>query len=699
MIGTIDRWVAAFPRLVSWLGAGVLAGVLLVTPVRGDGFRILGILFAASVLLRAFQLGLGKYAYISQVGVVALSGSLLVGPSTTVVAVGLATFFTDWALLRKEGWAAWVNASREILSLTSAYGLYAAMSVGVGAPPPMSLEAFPALVVFGLAYFAISRGLFYSSLLARGKLAVDDQLFIVRYEVVTYGLTLIGSVAALVAVTFLPPAAWVFVFAPLAFAAAVFRRILDEAIQAEELNKIQGMDLVITSNAALDDALGQIEQLAHRILDWREFRVCRREAKGFTLVYRGRLGYAGTETPSAALDDLREGAWSTRETTIIDDVARDPRAIHVPTHIRSLVIAPLQFGEELIGTLELDHHKRRHYARRQRDLIETCARRIAVVVHIAELRAPLLATVDHVASHVQGLGELAERLRDSVSVMAETTKAIAVGMSQQDTVVADGITATENLQQATQSVVGESAEVARTSGSAQETAERHRRTIEEAMERLVALEEFVKESSGKVHDLGTATRRIVRFLASIRELADLTNILALNAAIEAARAGSHGKGFAEVAHEVRTLAEQSAATAEEAGTLVEEMGVHLTDVTEQMRRGRAAVGGVEQLSRGALEALVGITAATRDVGDRAHRISATADRQQQSLRQLGTRMGNVAEISGHNRTAAANVSDRVDVVARAVEEIGRAARELDGVATVLADLTHQFTAQAPPSLL
>jgi hypothetical protein len=38
-------------------------------------------------------------------------------------------------------------------------------------------------------------------------------------------------------------------------------------------------------------------------------------------------------------------------------------------------------------------------------------------------------------------------------------------------------------------------------------------------------------------------------------------------------------------------------------------------------------------------------------------------------------------------------------VARAVEEIGRAARELDGVATVLADLTHQFTAQAPPSLL
>jgi methyl-accepting chemotaxis protein len=412
------------------------------------------------------------------------------------------------------------------------------------------------------------------------------------------------------------------------------------------------------------------------------------------LAYRSERGRPNRGEPSEDTGVLRQHVLSSGDPLVIDDVGRDRRVADAPEEVQSLVIVPLRFGQTIIGTLELEHHKRNSYPRKDIVTISTFANQLATAIHINELRRPLLETVERLTSQLATLTHAAVALREAASAVAASTRTIREGAQTEEGEVSGGLQATESLAQVSRRVSSDGAEAARASHTASDVAGRNRQRIRDAIERLVALKAFVGESSGKVQQLGHVSRRITGFIASIRELADMTNLLALNAAIEAARAGKHGRGFAVVAEEVRQLAEQSATAASEAADLVQEIHGQVGEVVEQMRRGQVTVGGVEDLSAGALEALDAIVAATAEAGAHASRIAEAAGEQDRAFSRLRERINAVAAIAGKNRMEADDVATRASEAADGLTEMERATRELEQVATMLRDLTRGFASIA-----
>ncbi|CAN5426046.1 hypothetical protein BH10PSE17_BH10PSE17_14330 [soil metagenome] len=167
----------------------------------------------------------------------------------------------------------------------------------------------------------------------------------------------------------------------------------------------------------------------------------------------------------------------------------------------------------------------------------------------------------------------------------------------------------------------------RTSSSIEQIAQTVKATAEHAHEAAgIARENAVAAADGgrvmqqvvdTMSGIGGSATRIGEIVGVIDGIAFQTNILALNAAVEAARAGDSGRGFAVVASEVRALAKRSADAAREIKELIANSVAQTTEGTRVVDAAQNTIHRVvesakrvgiliEEIATGAREQSLGI---------------------------------------------------------------------------------------------
>ncbi|HEY5939459.1 MAG TPA: methyl-accepting chemotaxis protein [Gemmatimonadales bacterium] len=642
--------------------------------------------------LRSVPIRLSKYSYLTQSGIPTLVGAVCVGPAPVVVGLWVGVVAADVFTLRKNPRAGLVNSGREVIGFVTAFGPYAAI-LALNGTTELTIDFLPAAAILASLYFFITRALFYFSLLVRGKLESAEKILILRWEVISYLITLCGAALMVPVLARLAPVGWLAAVLALGMIGLLIRQVLGEAIGAEDLNKVHLMEAAIASNATLLGSFTQIERLAYRLLDWGDFRVYRRSGADTALAYRSSLGRAHRGEPAPSIAPLRDEAIASRAPVVVRDVRSDDRLTDLTEDIRMLVIHPIRFGEEILGTLEVEHHKRHFYGPKDLVAMSTLAGQMATAIHIAELRRPLVLTVGQIGEQVTSLARVADSLRASATALADVSLGMRQGAAELEKFAAGGLRATGSLAKASQDMMDQGAKAATASGTAAVVAARNRAVIGDAIARLVELKGFVAVGADKVAALGALTHRITGFIGTIREIADLTNLIALNAAIEAARAGREGRGFAVVASEVRDLAAQSLQAAREAGVLLGEITTQVSAVSGQMEQGRDVVAGVEELSADAATALDAIVGTTGEAGGHAKAIAATAAEQRDAVNALTSQIEQVAASSARSRADTDTLARRAGEAAAGQADLERAIRELGELAADLQRIASHFATE------
>ncbi|MFN2636506.1 MAG: methyl-accepting chemotaxis protein [Gemmatimonadaceae bacterium] len=304
-------------------------------------------------------------------------------------------------------------------------------------------------------------------------------------------------------------------------------------------------------------------------------------------------------------------------------------------------------------------------------------------------------TADEVAQSASDLASASKQISASAGEVADAVEEVSHGAESQVAQLRQVNEALDGIRTRGDDLVGGAQEVHGLASAIEAEAEAKRIDIDRALRILFDVRSIVQQAAAEVRELNTTAGDINKFVVSVSRIAEQTNLLSLNAAIEAARAGEAGRGFAVVAGEVRKLADQTQAAADDVVKMTETVTTKVATTSKAMELGVTHVGEIERVSReldGALSTILAAAARTREA---AATVTTTAGENARAIDMAAANLGLVSRTAESHATAAMEVSASTEEQSAACEQMGMASTQLFHGSHALRDLVGELKTTTP----
>lgn len=259
---------------------------------------------------------------------------------------------------------------------------------------------------------------------------------------------------------------------------------------------------------------------------------------------------------------------------------------------------------------------------------------------------------------IGGVSQLNTATQNMTVISKETVTGVLKQQEETDQVA----TAMNEMTASVQEVARTATNAAEAARNADNEAKAGKQVVLETMQSIDTLASEVEKAAVTLSELEADIGNIGAIVDVIRGITEQTNLLALNAAIEAARAGEHGRGFAVVADEVRTLAARTQSSTHEIEEMVERLQQGARAAVKVMNESRESAKTSVEKAASAGSALDTITAMISTMDEMSTQISNAANEQSSVAEDINRGIVNISQIADHTADGARATSEAVDTL-------------------------------------